>query len=85
MRICLPISASPNSGHQFYPWFGKIPSSTEQLKPVSHTAESVRLEPMLRAEKPPRGGVYAATKSSPCSPQLEQGFAKAMKVQRSQK
>ena len=51
MRICLPISASPNSGHQFYPWFGKIPRSTEQLKPVSHTTESVSLEPVLRAKR----------------------------------
>ena len=51
IRVCLPISASPNSRHQFYPWFGKIPRSTEQLSPWATTPESVLLEPVLRGER----------------------------------
>ena len=68
LRICLPMQ-----GHGFEPWSRRIPHVAEQLSPRATTPETHahRSQCSTTREATAMRSPRTATKSSPCSPQLE--------------
>ena len=79
-------SACPGRRSRFDPWSGKVPRGTEQLSPRTTTAEAHAPQSRRSAGREATTGrrSLGATKSSPCSPQLEKAHT-ATKAQHSQR